>query len=104
MREPVAQTYIAAKFFRLRGPPVVGGGDCVYNQRASITSLHGSLRIASMTPERWKQVDQLLQQVLEHAPDAGAAFLAEVCGEDEELRREVESLLVFHERAGNLIE
>src|SRR5512145_1229787 len=57
-----------------------------------------------MTPERWKQVDQLMQEALERESAERAAFLAEACGGDDELRREVESLLGFHERAGDFIE
>src|SRR5262245_3530310 len=52
-----------------------------------------------MTPERWKQVDQVLQDALERGPAERAAFLVDACGGDEELRREVESLLGLHERA-----
>src|SRR5262245_20170433 len=57
-----------------------------------------------MTPERWKQVDQLMQDALDRGPAERAAFLAEACGADDELRREVESLIGFHERAGSFIE
>jgi len=57
-----------------------------------------------MTPERWKQVDQLLQEALGRDSAERAAFLAEACGYDGALRREVESLLGFHERAETFIE
>ena len=57
-----------------------------------------------MTPERWKQVDQLMQEALEREPAERSAFLAEVCGGDDDLRGEIESLLGFHERAGDFIE
>src|SRR5215468_638036 len=57
-----------------------------------------------MTPERWKQVDQLLQETLVRDSAERGAFLAEACGVDEELRHEVESLLGFHDRAENFIE
>src|SRR6266545_7019270 len=57
-----------------------------------------------MTPERWKQVDQLLQEALVRDSAERAAFLAEACGADDELRHEVESLLGFHDRAENFIE
>jgi Tol biopolymer transport system component/predicted Ser/Thr protein kinase len=46
-----------------------------------------------MTPERWQQVDQLYHSALEREPEQRGVFLAEACAEDEELRREVESLL-----------
>jgi eukaryotic-like serine/threonine-protein kinase len=57
-----------------------------------------------MTPERWKQVDQLLQDALDQRPAERAAFLAKACGGDDELRCEVESLIGFHERAESFIE
>jgi eukaryotic-like serine/threonine-protein kinase len=57
-----------------------------------------------MTPERWKRVDQLLQGALGRDSAERDAFLAEACNGDDELRREVESLLGFHERAENFIE
>ena len=57
-----------------------------------------------MTPERWKQVDQLLQEALGRDSTERGAFLAEACGADDELRHEVESLLGFHDRAENFIE
>ncbi len=46
-----------------------------------------------MTPERWQQVDRLYHSALEREPGERSAFLAEACGDDEELCREVESLL-----------
>src|SRR5262245_53244932 len=46
-----------------------------------------------MTPDRWRQVDQLFHSALEREPEGRAAFLEQTCGGDEALRREVESLL-----------
>src|SRR5262245_36722275 len=57
-----------------------------------------------MTPERWRQVDRILQEALECEPAERGAFLDEACGGDDELRREVESLLGFHGRAETFIE
>src|SRR5215468_2446442 len=57
-----------------------------------------------MTPERWKQIDQLLQEALERGPAERASFLDRTCGDDGELRHEVESLLGFHNRAETFIE
>src|SRR5438128_7450291 len=57
-----------------------------------------------MKAERWKQVNDLFQSVLERAPGERAAFLDEACHGDEGLRREVESLLTSYERAENFIE
>jgi hypothetical protein len=53
-----------------------------------------------MNPERWSQIDSLLDAALDHAPEARTAFLREACPEDEELRGEVESLLVAHGQSG----
>jgi serine/threonine protein kinase/Tol biopolymer transport system component len=57
-----------------------------------------------MTPERWQQIDALLEAVLERAPAERATFLAQACGGDEELRCEVESLLIASEQAQSFIE
>ena len=57
-----------------------------------------------MTPERWQQVDKLLEQVLEHAPDRRDDFLEEACQGDAELRQEVESLLSAHGKAEGFTE
>jgi eukaryotic-like serine/threonine-protein kinase len=46
-----------------------------------------------MTPERWREVTQIYGAVVSQAPDRRAAAVAELCGADEELRREIESLL-----------
>jgi hypothetical protein len=46
-----------------------------------------------MNAERWRQVDRLYHSALEREPDERAAFLAEACQGDEELRREVDELL-----------
>src|SRR5688500_10400683 len=47
-----------------------------------------------MTPERWRAVDAVLQAALAcDDPARRDAFVAEACGEDAALRREVESLL-----------
>jgi len=46
-----------------------------------------------MTPERWQHVTQVYEAALEREPNAREAFLAEACGTDADLRREVDSLL-----------
>jgi serine/threonine protein kinase len=46
-----------------------------------------------MTPDRWKQVSQVYEAARVRPVDARAAFLAEACGSDEALRREVQALL-----------
>src|SRR5262245_45519586 len=46
-----------------------------------------------MKPERWQQVEELYHAALECEPDGRAAFLEKVCQGDQELRREVDSLM-----------
>jgi non-specific serine/threonine protein kinase len=57
-----------------------------------------------MKTGRWKKAFDLFQSAVERAPEERAAFLDESCHEDEDMRREVESLLTSHERAENFIE
>jgi len=57
-----------------------------------------------MTPERWKKIEAVFEQVLELTPDQRPAFLESSCDGDEELRREVESLLDSHAHAGSFID
>ena len=58
-----------------------------------------------MTPERWRAVDAILRGALTAEPRSQRdAFVAEACGENVELRREVESLLAAHDRAGDFLE
>ncbi len=53
---------------------------------------------------RWQQVEKLCQAALELEESRRAAFLEEACAGDEELRREVESLLRFDSRGDRFIE
>jgi len=46
-----------------------------------------------MSPERWRQIEEVYHSALRRAPDQRVPFLDGACGEDQELRREVESLL-----------
>ena len=57
-----------------------------------------------MKAARWKKVNDLFESAIERAPEERAAFLDESCYGDEDMRREVESLLTSHERAENFIE
>ncbi len=52
-----------------------------------------------MTPERWKQIEQLYHAALRREAGERAAFLQEACGGDDALRQEVESLLAYDEQA-----
>jgi eukaryotic-like serine/threonine-protein kinase len=57
-----------------------------------------------VTPERWKQVEAVFEQALELPAEARQDFFHKMCNGDEELRREVDSLLQAHARAGNFID
>ena len=50
--------------------------------------------------DRWQQVQDLFSAAIECDTAARAQLLGERCGDDLELRREVESLLVSHDRPG----
>ncbi len=65
---------------------------------------HSSLTTVFMTPERWQQVDRLLEQALEQESDRRDAFLDEACNGDAALRQEVESLLSAHGKAEGFTE
>jgi serine/threonine-protein kinase len=57
-----------------------------------------------MTPERWQRVKELFQSALEREPSQRTAFLDQACAGDEELRKEVESLIASHEKTGSFID
>lgn len=57
-----------------------------------------------MTPERWKQIDELAQAALEQPPEDRAAFLAQVCAGDEALHNEVRSLISYQSEAIGFLE
>src|SRR5947209_15163952 len=52
-----------------------------------------------MTPERWQQIRNVLQQALEIGPDKRSAFVARSCSGNQVLRQEVETLLGASEEA-----
>lgn len=57
-----------------------------------------------MKHEHWQQIRDIFDGALERAPDARSRFLDEVCANDEEVRREVESLLSSLDSAENFME
>ncbi len=57
-----------------------------------------------MKPERWQQIDKLVEAALEQEESQRAAFLDQACAGDEALRKEVETLLAAHDQVGNFIE
>ncbi len=57
-----------------------------------------------MTPESWQRVQKILEEALVLSRDDRGSFLDSTCGDDLELRREVESLLEMDDEAGAFIE
>jgi serine/threonine protein kinase len=57
-----------------------------------------------MDSDRWKQIDSLLQSVLERLPEERDSFLRSACASDEALEREVRSLLKSQQQAGSFLE
>jgi serine/threonine protein kinase len=59
---------------------------------------------SKISPERWREIKQLLESALELKMDDRRAFLEKACAGDESLRREVDSFLVAHEQAGDFLD
>jgi hypothetical protein len=57
-----------------------------------------------MTSERWRKVEELYHAALARPSDERDSFLREATADDEELRREVESLLTFDSQAEDFLE
>ncbi|HLM80404.1 MAG TPA: protein kinase [Terriglobales bacterium] len=57
-----------------------------------------------MKPEVWRRVEELCHQALELDERSRFEFLQSACGGDDELRREVESLLAHEKKAEQFIE
>ena len=57
-----------------------------------------------MTAERWRQIREVLYAAAEKEPGDRAQFLGESCGEDSELRLEVERLLAALDQSGSFLE
>src|SRR5690349_13941867 len=58
----------------------------------------------AMTPERWQQIDNLLERVAGISASERAALLDELCAGDRDLRQEVQSLMSFQEMAHTFLE
>lgn len=57
-----------------------------------------------MATDQWPRVKQIFQSALDRAPQERSAFIREACGDDGEVRTEVESLLRAHQDAGSFAE
>ncbi len=56
-----------------------------------------------MNSERWQRLEDLFHTILELPPEARAAALTEACGDDDELRAEVNRLLQAHDQASAFV-
>ena len=56
-----------------------------------------------MTPERWARVRKVFDDALERPAKDRAAYLRVVCARDDELRREVETLLASHDQSEDFL-
>ncbi|HKP70625.1 MAG TPA: protein kinase, partial [Pyrinomonadaceae bacterium] len=57
-----------------------------------------------MSPDRWREIDEVFQAAVELPPDGRASYLASRCESDPELLAEVSKLLEFDESASDFIE
>jgi non-specific serine/threonine protein kinase/serine/threonine-protein kinase len=57
-----------------------------------------------MDATRWQQIKTILDKALDATPTARCRYLAEACGADADLRREIEDLLEFEKPETNLLE
>src|SRR5438874_8493987 len=55
-----------------------------------------------ITPDKWQRAKTVFDAVLQQPPSARKSFLASVCPEDD-LRQQVEQLLLNHEQAGSFL-
>ena len=57
-----------------------------------------------MKQELWRRAEDLFHAAVERSPEARRAFLDDACGEDAELRRQVEMLVSKDEQAGSFLD
>ena len=57
-----------------------------------------------MTPERWQQVERVYHAAMEKPEPDRAAFLENVCASDDDLRREVQSLVAYGQEPNKFID
>ncbi len=60
--------------------------------------------IADVAPRRWQQIQPILDRALELTPEDRGAWLEEACGDDSELRTQVDALVAAEARAGEFLE
>ena len=57
-----------------------------------------------MSPEEWHRIEHLCLAALDQSQADRPQFLARACGEDQELRSQVERLISSYEESGNFLE
>jgi TolB-like protein/Flp pilus assembly protein TadD len=57
-----------------------------------------------MSPERWKQIEEVFQAALDLPEGERVQYISATCAGDEELREQVEALVSQHDEAGDFIE
>ncbi|MBN8724424.1 MAG: ankyrin repeat domain-containing protein [Acidobacteria bacterium] len=57
-----------------------------------------------MTPERWKEVKKIIEQVMDLLPEERNSFLNNTCKNDPLLRKEVEALLTYESKADGFLQ
>ncbi len=57
-----------------------------------------------MLAERWQEIEKLYHSALERRPEDRQSYLESTCGDDDALRREVESLLASDDLAASFLE
>ena len=74
------------------------------NRAGMVGSTDKQGRKHGLEMDRWPRVKDIFQSALDRAPGERTAFVSEACGEDRDLRAEVESLLLAHQQAGSFAE
>jgi serine/threonine protein kinase/tetratricopeptide (TPR) repeat protein len=57
-----------------------------------------------MTPERWKEIEEVFQTAIDLPPRERRRYIVEACTGDDTLREQVEALVAQHDEAGDFIE
>jgi serine/threonine protein kinase/tetratricopeptide (TPR) repeat protein len=57
-----------------------------------------------MTPERWKEIEEVFQTAIDLPPRERRQYIVEACTGDDTLREQVERLVAQHDEAGDFIE
>jgi serine/threonine protein kinase len=57
-----------------------------------------------MNPTRWAKISEIIETALEKTEPERSTYLTQICGEDTELRNEIESLLSYEETENDVFE